>query len=471
MSGITTRGNLNSSDPYNLYYDINVVTDYDPTLTGDTAPALTFTETRQNPIINYPEDYLLSVVRFTLDSPTLPIWSPDVLLGVGQNDPNKLIQSFSMKVVDYAIPAAPVTYSVATPSNWEFIPDDLTLPVPVAPFRFQNLQDPYYYIYEFSRALAIMNNALKATFNAMNAVLTTAGRPVIGNGDVQPATIYQNYCPQMTYDPVAELFTMNLPRCPPAQSLQSTPFTYDTYDQNLPLVNNLVPVPVPPQVFTGRVIEVYMNTAAWTLLNSLPTTFNGNDALNLARGTEYKIVSYNNQYQNTTGGSRPTFPLVPFGATGGPPAVLPQAIPQIRVPQENSTTILWSPVQSIVFSTSLLPVQNSLLSKPVIFNFWNGLISKSVGGNSNNNVTAPVLTDFELQGATGTSSQVRITYTPTAEYRMLDLRGTTPVNAVEVSVFWKDKFSNLHRFQLAAGCVASIKILFRRKDFYNARVD
>jgi len=46
MSGITTRGNLNSSDPYNLYYDINVVTDYDPTLTGDTSPALTFTETR-----------------------------------------------------------------------------------------------------------------------------------------------------------------------------------------------------------------------------------------------------------------------------------------------------------------------------------------------------------------------------------------------------------------------------------------
>jgi hypothetical protein len=376
-----------------------------------------------------------------------------------------------MSVTDYAIPAAPVEYYVASPSNWEFIPDDLTLPVPIAPFRFQNLQDPYYYVYEFSRALLIMNNALKATFTAMNAVLTAAGRPVIGNTAGTSALIYENYCPQMTYDPAAELFSMNLPLCPPALTTQSTPYTYDTYDQNLPLVNNLVPVPSIPQVFTGRVIKVYMNTAAWTLLNSFPTIFNGNNAVNLARGTEYTIVAYNNQYQNTSGGSRPTYPLVPWGATGGPPAVLPPAIPQIVVPQENSTTILWSPVQSIVFSTSLLPVQNSLLSKPVIFNFWNGLVSKPVGGNSNNNVTAPVLTDFELQGATGTSSQVRITYTPTAEYRMLDLRGTTPVNAVEVSVFWKDKFSNLHRFQLAAGCVASIKILFRRKDFYNARVD
>ena len=473
MSGITTRGNLNSSDPYNLYYDINVVTDYDPTLTGETAPPLTFTETRQNPIISYPEDYLLSVVRFTLDSPTLPIWSPDVLLGVGQTNPNKLIQSFSMSVTDYAVPATPVTYYVTTPSNWEFIPDDLTARVPTAPFVFQNLQDPYYYVYEFSRALAIMNNALKATFTAMNQVLLaqTPAKPIIGNTAGTPTEIYQNYCPQMTYDPAAEIFSMNLPLCPPALATTSTPFTYDTYDQNLPLMNNLVPVPTPAQVFTGRVIKVYMNSAAWTLLNSFPTIYNGNDAVNLARGTEYTLVAYNNQYQNTTGGSRPTYPLVPFGATGGPPAVLPAAIPQIVVPQENSTTILWSPVQSIVFSTSLLPVQNTLLSKPVIFNFWNGTVSKPVGGNSNNNVTAPVLTDFELQGASGTSSQVRITYTPTAEYRMLDLRGTTPVNAVEVSVFWKDKFANLHRFQLAPGCVASIKILFRRKDFYNARVD
>jgi hypothetical protein len=299
-----------------------------------------------------------------------------------------------------------------------------------------------------------MNNALVATFTAMNAVLTAAAKPVIGNTAGTPSSIYQNYCPQFTYDPAAEIFTLSLPLSPPALSGVAPPFTYDTYDQNLPLTAG----------FTGRVVKVYMNTPAWTLLNSLPTRFLGNGTVNLARGTEYEIVAYNNQYQNTNGGSRPTYPLTPVISTVN-------AIPQIIVPQENSTTILWSPVQSIVFSTSLLPVQNTLLSKPVIFNFWNGVISKPVGGNSNNNVTAPVLTDFELQGATGTSSQVRITYTPTAEYRMLDLRGTTPVNAVEVSVFWKDKFANLHRFQLAAGCVASIKILFRRKDFYNARVD
>ena len=77
---MTSRGNLTSADPYNLYYDINVVSDYNPTLVGTTAPPLTFNEIRQNPIIKYPEDYLLSVVRFSIETPTLPIFIPQVLL-------------------------------------------------------------------------------------------------------------------------------------------------------------------------------------------------------------------------------------------------------------------------------------------------------------------------------------------------------------------------------------------------------
>ncbi len=97
---MTTRGNLTSADPYNLYYDINVVSDYNPTLVGTTAPPLTFNEIRQNPIIKFPEDYLLSVVRFSIETPTLPIFIPQVLLG--QANPNKLIYAWGMSVTDYS---------------------------------------------------------------------------------------------------------------------------------------------------------------------------------------------------------------------------------------------------------------------------------------------------------------------------------------------------------------------------------
>lgn len=449
---MTTRGNLTSADPYNLYYDINVVSDYNPTLVGTTAPALTFNEIRQNPIIQYPEDYLLSVVRFSLETPTLPIFIPQVLLG--QTDPNKLIYAWGMSVTDYSV-VPPVTDYLAAQQNWIYIPDDLSVPVPSGPLQFQDLTSSYYYVNEFSLVLQYANNALKAAFDNFNLQLVAAGKAPLGSRGGTPIGVYQNYCPQMFYDPAGELFSLSFPLCPPAFASSAPPFAYDTYDQNLANTAG----------FTGRVIKLYMNTPLTNLLNSFPTIFQGNTQFNLTTGTEDMIVVYNNQYQNTTGGSRPTYPLVPVN-----PATV-SAIPQIIVPQEHSTTVLFSPISSIVFSTSLLPVQNTLLSKPAIFNFYDGITSSNLRSSGNNNVTAPILTDFELQGATGTTSQTKITYTPTAEYRMIDLRGTTPVNAIEVSVFWKDKFSGLHRFELAAGCAATIKLLFRRKDFYNATID
>ena len=448
---MTSRGNLTSADPYNLYYDINVVSDYNPTLVGTTAPPLTFNEIRQNPIIKYPEDYLLSVVRFSIETPTLPIFIPQVLLG--QANPNKLIYAWGMSVTDYS-GVAPVTDYLAAQENWIYIPDDITIPPPQGALAFQDLTTEYYYVNEFSLVLQYANNALKSAFDNFNAQLVAAGKDALGTRAATPANISQNYCPQMFYDPNGELFSLSFPLCPPALAGTAPPYAYDTYDQNLANTAG----------FTGRVIKLYMNTPLSNLLNSFPTVFQGNQQFQLTTGTEDMLVVYNNQNQNTSGGSRPTYPLTPVASSVS-------AIPQIILPQEHSTTILFSPISALVFSTSLLPVQNTLLSKPAIFNFYDGVTSSNLRSSGNNNVTAPVLTDFELQGATGTSSQTRITYTPTAEYRMLDLRGTTPVNAVEVSVFWKDKYSGLHRFNLAAGCAASIKILFRRKDFYNATID
>ena len=448
---MTSRGNLTSADPYNLYYDINVVSDYNPTLVGTTAPPLTFNEIRQNPIIKYPEDYLLSVVRFSIETPTLPIFIPQVLLG--QANPNKLIYAWGMSVTDYS-GVAPVTDYLAAQENWIYIPDDLTIPPPQGALAFQDLTTEYYYVNEFSLILQYANNALKSAFDNFNAQLVAAGKDALGTRAATPANISQNYCPQMFYDPNGELFSLSFPLCPPALAGTAPPYAYDTYDQNLANTAG----------FTGRVIKLYMNTPLSNLLNSFPTVFQGNEQFNLTTGTEDMLVVYNNQNQNTSGGSRPTYPLTPVASSVS-------AIPQIILPQEHSTTVLFSPISALVFSTSLLPVQNTLLSKPAIFNFYDGVTSSNLRSSGNNNVTAPVLTDFELQGATGTSSQTRIKYTPTAEYRMLDLRGTTPVNAVEVSVFWKDKYSGLHRFNLAAGCAASIKILFRRKDFYNATID
>jgi hypothetical protein len=39
------------------------------------------------------------------------------------------------------------------------------------------------------------------------------------------------------------------------------------------------------------------------------------------------------------------------------------------------------------------------------------------------------------------------------------------LNRVYIIVYWKDKFGNIHPFELNPGKAASVNIMFRRKDF------
>ncbi len=45
----------------------------------------------------------------------------------------------------------------------------------------------------------------------------------------------------------------------------------------------------------------------------------------------------------------------------------------------------------------------------------------------------------------------------------------TNLNRLNMIVYWMDRFGGLHNFQLQPDCAASVKIMFRRKDFRVAR--
>ncbi|MFM7986978.1 MAG: phage major capsid domain-containing protein, partial [Candidatus Fonsibacter sp.] len=38
------------------------------------------------------------------------------------------------------------------------------------------------------------------------------------------------------------------------------------------------------------------------------------------------------------------------------------------------------------------------------------------------------------------------------------------LNRVDIVVYWKDTFGNIHPFELHPGCSANVKLMFRRKD-------
>ena len=69
----------NATNPDKIYYDIQI-SNIESSATNP--PVLYFNESRNTPFIQVPEDYYLSIIRFTLDTPTLPIFIPTI-----QTDP------------------------------------------------------------------------------------------------------------------------------------------------------------------------------------------------------------------------------------------------------------------------------------------------------------------------------------------------------------------------------------------------
>jgi hypothetical protein len=129
--------------------------------------------------------------------------------------------------------------------------------------------------------------------------------------------------------------------------------------------------------------------------------------------------------------------------------------------QEMTSIALWNPVASIVFSSSLLPIISTQTSVP-----------RDLGGNSNaflsggNNANLlPILSDFSIAVDSANQYRPMIEYNPGAEYRLIDMNSTTNLSRIDIIVYWKDRAGNLYPFLLQPGCAASVKIMFRRKDF------
>ena len=123
----------------------------------------------------------------------------------------------------------------------------------------------------------------------------------------------------------------------------------------------------------------------------------------------------------------------------------------------------WNPVSSVVFTTVTLPVIPTNESLPVIYGANTSI--GSAGNTSSNNNSATVLTDFVVNVGPGSLYNPIIQYLPTAEYRLNDMYGNSPLSNIDLQVFWKDKYSNYYPLLIPAGGSASIKLMFRKKNY------
>jgi hypothetical protein len=387
MYSLQTTSKLDRTQPLSIYYDLDVI---NSDRSGLNAPVkLRFQETRNNPYLEAPENYMLSVVRFSLHTPSLPVFIP--LVELGQANPNKTVYSITMT---YVVGGNTITHQ-------EFIiytPEDLSAPVPNPPLVNQDITSDYYYVKSYQHIVKMINTTLANCLIGLN-------NAIVGAGGVALTTTP----PYLDFDMSSFKAILASPQV--------------AFDLNL-----------------GTPYKLYFNSPLYHILTSFPAFYYG--YLGITQGKNYQL----NIYTTPNNGN------VLLGATN-----------YLLTYQEDSSIAMMNPIQSIVFTTALLPVVSSNISNPKVF----GVNTTNLFNSGENSNLAPVITDFEVPMGVDNTFRPNIQYTPTAEYRFVDLYGSSPISSIELSVYWKDNYNILHPFILNSGCSGNVKLLFRRRDFGN----
>lgn len=371
--------------------------------TGTNPPVpVVFNEIRNSPIVRNPKDYFVSVVRFQLEtSNTLPTFIPQIQLG--QPDIYKTIYSFTMT---YRSPIDNIIYEQQVYVPWA--QENYSVDLPPSPTTEEGQRSPFYYGYSVQHFVDLMNQALSTCLSGLSGVVFFATGAGIPNSTRVPFLLV------------------------------------DENTKRLSLV-------APESVFVSsglQNVKLYCNSPMYNLISGFQARYYG-DTPNITNGKNYEIIIRNSNNTN--------YYLI--NSSSQPPVFLYNAL---QMYQQYSSIPLWCPIDKIAFTTSLLPISPSLTAAPLIFNSNTGSLLQS-GNNANISL---ILTDFQEQDDKGgISYKPLINYLPTAEYRLIDCNGNNPISAIQVVVSWLDKFGNSYPFYLSSNCNASVKLLFRRKDY------
>jgi hypothetical protein len=127
----------------------------------------------------------------------------------------------------------------------------------------------------------------------------------------------------------------------------------------------------------------------------------------------------------------------------------------------------WSPLSSISFCSQGIPVEPTNVTPTVVL----GSLTSSIQSGFNNNINvANVITDFEVNLKEGYEGRTINYYAPQGEYRLIDIIGNRPLSEINIVCYWRDKIEGaLHPIFLHSGGGASMKLLFRKRNYYSEK--
>ena len=132
---------------------------------------------------------------------------------------------------------------------------------------------------------------------------------------------------------------------------------------------------------------------------------------------------------------------------------------------ETPSLQFWSPLSSVVFCSQSIPVEPTNQIPTIVLG---STTNTDTSGFNNNISVANIISDFEVNLVKGYEGRTINYYSPPGEYRLLDIIGNRPLSELNVIVYWRDKLIGaLHPVVLHSGGAASLKILFRKRNFFS----
>lgn len=409
-------------DDDHIYYNIEIRGNNTPNGISKIAH---YVDSRSDPIIYTPEDYHMSVIRASITGTNVPLFIFENLGPNGSKVPNNAFYGLTLinsatntpyqRFVQY-VPNAPTT----------FIPSTI---------------EDYYTIYSYQSFINMINTTFTNAFNDLKTA-----------HPLNPCS----QAPYIKYDVETKLFSL-----------------------------------IVQKQYIGN-IEVWMNNKLYKFFEAFDVFYNG---FNMPNGKDIRINLYDDGTNcfsscpkivnniTITSGSATITSAGLFNnsldnciveGTGIPPntiatvqnlntIVMTQNATAtgtvslkftnnnlLKIIQDYDTTYLWSDVQSIIFTSSMIPVKDEFT--PTLTD-------------STAEASQRILTDFEPGVRTASDTRAIYSYVPTSEYRRIDLRGINPLNAFDLQVYWKDKNGFIHNiYILPYNSPITVKILFEKKN-------
>ena len=430
-TNLTRVGNREEQDL--IYYNGDIIDGKELDEGVNSNPSASFNETRDTAIIKDCSKYEFSIIRFQMvgSGITLPLFIP--IVQPDQDDRNLTIYKIGLRVkVNYDFGGIDKTETFNIMFPIEFRSQSTTAPLPQPPLgRPQDFSSDYYYVQDYTHWVGLINDTYQKLWDNINfqfkqwwAVSGGVGTPP----DLETAV------PKMMYNPDTKRFNLFTDK-------NGWGNTFASKDSD-----------------TSEQWQMFFNSNMYGLFDSFPHEYEGGDLASQNEtgidGFAFEILVIDklgtNLYTDTS-----TAP-----ASAPDPQVPPYITYVITDQNWSSTDTLWSPIGSIVFVSSLLPIMSESTGQPIQFGTGNNQVS----GSSNGSAFQPIITDITL-GESAEAYKGKITYVPSGQYRFSSLsKSPAAIRDIDIQVFWKNRLDgNLIPLRMFNKSSISIKMLFKKK--------